>query len=167
MKLVKFPIYHLSSTYLCFTLTQKFLGNLFITPNVSTTLRWSSSVALIQQSYTWGRMPSSQLSGWGWLLMYQLMRSQPHPLNQEEGILSHVYDTLIREDTPHMHRASTAQNWLPGHMLTVRSHVASHLCIYECLLICYCCISATEEDHRSVVETFGVFNKFPKTFGLV
>ena len=47
------------------------------------------------------------------------MRSQPHPLNREEGILPHVYD---------------------------------------------CCISATEEDHRSVVETFGVINKFPKKF---
>ena len=63
------------------------------------------------------------------------MRSQPHPLNWEEDILHHVYDTLIRDVTPHMHRASTAQNWLLGHMLTVGSCMASHSCVYKCLLI--------------------------------
>ena len=30
----------------------------------------------------------------------RLMRSQPHPLNRKEGILPHVYDALVRENTP-------------------------------------------------------------------
>ena len=36
----------------------------------------------------------------------------------QEGVLPRVYDTLIRDDIPHMHGASTAQNsnCLPGHM---------------------------------------------------
>ena len=68
------------------------------------------------------------------------MRSQPHPLNREEGILPHVYDALIiRGDTPHMHGASMAQNWLLGHVLTVKSCMASHSCVYKCLLYRYCC----------------------------
>ena len=37
------------------------------------------------------------------------MRSQPHPLNHKEGILPHVYDALIRPNTPppRVHRTSS------------------------------------------------------------
>ena len=36
--------------------------------------------------------------------------------------------------------------------------------VYKCLLMCYCCIIATEEDHHSVVETFGEEKEFLGTF---
>ena len=43
------------------------------------------------------------------------LRSQPHPLNWEKSIiLPHVYDTLIKDDTPRVHEASMAQNLTSG-----------------------------------------------------
>jgi len=39
----------------------------------------------------------------------EYMRSQPHPLNREEGILPHAHDALIRPNTPpcRVHRTSS------------------------------------------------------------
>ena len=44
------------------------------------------------------------------------MRSQPHPLNQEEGILPHVYDALIFPNTPPpcVHRTSSNMELTSG-----------------------------------------------------
>ncbi len=36
------------------------------------------------------------------------MRSQPHPLNREEGILPHVYDALV-DNTPRVHGLSLSR----------------------------------------------------------
>ncbi len=36
------------------------------------------------------------------------MRSQPHPLNREEGILPHVYDALV-DNTPRVHGPSLSR----------------------------------------------------------
>jgi len=49
---------------------------------------------------------------------------------------------------------------------TCRSRVllifsAYAICVpIKCLLMCFYCIVTTEEDHRSVVETFGEKDKF-------
>ena len=87
--------------------------------------------------------------------------SPMHPINREEGILSHVYDTLITENTPSMHRTSSLQNWFLSmcacllDAFGVFDFVAPplHFClkvvckmggvisrdygIYKCLLMCY------------------------------
>ena len=70
--------------------------------NTGHTIDWSNTQIKAVMPPFWQRCT---LETW-----YIYMRSQPHPLNQEEGILPHVCDTLIRDDTPHTHGASTAQN---------------------------------------------------------
>ena len=68
--------------------------------NTGHTINWSSTQIKAVVPPFWQRC----------ILETWYMRSQPHPLNWEEGILPHVYDTLIRGGTPHMHGASMAQN---------------------------------------------------------
>ena len=113
--------------------------------NTGHTINWSSTQIKAVMLPFWQRC----------ILETWCMRSQPHPLNREEGILPHVYDTLIRGDTPHMHGASMAQNWLLGHVLTVffsdkwynNSDTAD---TYKHMNEKPCC----------VIEMFGVINKF-------
>ena len=46
----------------------------------------------------------------------EAMRSQPHPLNREEGILPHVYDALICPNTPppRVHRTISSAELTSG-----------------------------------------------------
>ena len=54
------------------------------------------------------------------------MRNQPNPLNREEGILPHVYDGLIRENTPSpshtgLYRRRILSSELLAHTVLLRS----------------------------------------------
>jgi len=95
------------------------------------------------------------------------MRSQPHPLNREEGTLPHVYDELIHLNTlpPRVHRTSSNTELISsrvppvGHSSCQFSHFY-HLCTYKVSVDVFYCSVTTEEDHRSVVEAFGEKDKF-------
>ena len=54
------------------------------------TIDWKNTQVKADMPYFWQRCT----------LETRHMRSQPHPLNREEGILPHMYDALIRPNTP-------------------------------------------------------------------
>ena len=89
------------------------------------------------------------------------MRSQPHGLNQEEGVLPSVYNTLISGSRECVHRTAGTSNWLlgtycPPICARVTCAIVWIVVVYLCVCLYCIVVYTTAEDHRSVVETFGV-----------
>ena len=89
------------------------------------------------------------------------MRSQPHGLNREEGVLPSVYNTLISGSRECVHRTAGTSNWLPGTCcLPICGRVTRAIfwtvVVYLCVCLYCIVVYTTEEEHRSVVKTFGV-----------
>jgi len=101
------------------------------------TIDWKNTQVKAVMPYFWQRCT---LETWH-------MRSQPHPLNQEEGILSHVYDALIRPNTLPLHVQRTL------YIVTVKMRPNDKMRLGNCATFCTLSCALMDGNLRDLVAS--------------